>query len=133
MAVAFASGSINCSHNKYPARNPVQNINDPKAQIAATAGGRAQAVVQFTLKAGRPTCSRAGQRGESGCRVIDALRDLNFHDGPGHRDHVKITVDRDKASHRRLHRHVAAAADQFQRTGTGDARGGALRVPGDGQ
>ena len=44
---------------KYPARNPVQNVNDLKAQIAANEKGVQELrkmVAQFTLPWCRPTC-----------------------------------------------------------------------------
>ena len=69
---------------------------------------------------------------ESVRRVIDRLHDSEFYlrDGPGHRDQGEDHGRQEKArGDRRFHRHLAAAADQFQRAGAGDARRRALCVP----
>ena len=79
--------------------------------------------------------ARAGQRrGKRAPRDRPAARcGIFLRDGPGHRDQGEDHGRQDKArGHRRFHRHLAAAADQFQRARAGDARRRALRVPRDG-
>ncbi len=69
---------------------------------------------------------------ESVRRVIDRLHDcdIRLRDGPGHRHQGEDHGRQEEArGDRRLHRHLAAAADQLQRAGAGDARRRALRVP----
>ena len=80
--------------------------------------------------------ARAGQR-----RRERAARDrpparfiVRLCDGPGHRDQGEDHGRQGEArGDRRLHRHLAAAADQLQRARAGDARRRALRVPRDGR
>ncbi len=87
---------------KYPARNPVQNINDLKAQIAANEKGVRELrkmVTQFTLPVVRAYMAHVQDNAaESVRRVIDALRDFEFsyEMDQGTVIKVKITVDRDK-------------------------------------
>ncbi|MGA8411821.1 MAG: hydantoinase B/oxoprolinase family protein, partial [Xanthobacteraceae bacterium] len=87
---------------KYPARNPVQNINDLKAQIAANEKGVRELrkmVTQFTLPVVRAYMAHVQDNAaESVRRVIDALRDSEFsyEMDQGTVIKVKITVDRDK-------------------------------------
>ena len=125
---------------KYPARNPVQNINDIKAQIAANEKGVAELrkmVAQFTLPVVKAYMQHVQDNAaESVRRVIDRVHDAEFayEMDQGTVINVKITVDKNKrAGDRRFHRHLTAAADQFQRARTGDARRRALRVPRDGR
>ena len=77
---------------KYPARNPLQNVNDMKAQIAANEKGVQELrkmVAHFTLPVVRGLhAARAGQR-----RRKRAARDrpparcvIRIRDGPGHLD-----------------------------------------------
>ena len=125
---------------KYPARNPVQNINDIKAQIAANEKGVAELrkmVVHFTLPVVQAYMQHVQDNAaESVRRVIDRLHDAEFS-----YEMDQGTVDQgqdhgrqeEARGHRRFHRHLAAAADQFQRARAGDARGRALRVPRDGR
>ncbi len=114
---------------KYPARNPVQNINDIKAQIAANEKGVAELrkmVVHFTLPVVKAYMQHVQDNAaESVRRVIDraARCGIFLRDGPGHRDQGEDHGRQDKArGHRRFHRHLAAAADQFQRARAGHAR-----------
>jgi 5-oxoprolinase (ATP-hydrolysing) len=87
---------------KYPARNPIQNINDLKAQIAANEKGVRELrkmVTHFTLPVVQAYMGHVQDNAaESVRRVIDALRDSEFsYDmDQGTVIKVKITVDRDK-------------------------------------
>ena len=124
----------------YPARNPVQNINDLKAQIAANEKGVQELrkmVAHFTMPVVQAYMKHVQDNAaESVRRVIDRLHDSEFayRDGPGHRDQGEDHGRQEEArSHRRFHRHLAAAADQFQRAGAGDARRRALCLPRDGR
>src|SRR5215813_10741327 len=87
---------------RYPARNPVQNINDIKAQIAANAKGAqelARMVEQFTLPVVRAYMGHVQDNAaESVRRVIDRLHDcaFDYEMDQGTRIKVKITVDRRK-------------------------------------
>ena len=121
---------------KYPARNPLQNINDLKAQIAANEKGVQELhkmVAHFTLPVVQAYMQHVQDNAaESVRRVIDRLHDCAFayemdqgtvDQGEDHGRQGEARGDR------RFHRHLAAAADQFQRARAGDARGRALRVP----
>ena len=87
---------------KYPARNPVQNINDIKAQIAANEKGVAELrkmVAQFTLPVVRAYMQHVQDNAaESVRRVIDRLHDSEFsyEMDQGTFIKVKITVDKKK-------------------------------------
>jgi len=87
---------------KYPARNPVQNINDLKAQIAANEKGTQELrrmVEQFTLPVVHAYMQHVQDNAaESVRRVIDALHDSEFsyEMDQGTVIKVKITVDRQK-------------------------------------
>ncbi len=87
---------------KYPARNPVQNINDLKAQIAANAKGAQELrrmVEQFTLPVVHAYMQHVQDNAaESVRRVIDALHDsaFSYEMDQGTVIKVKITVDRQK-------------------------------------
>ena len=125
---------------KYPARNPVQNINDIKAQIAANEKGVAELrkmVTHFTLPVVKAYMQHVQDNAaESVRRVIDRLHDSEFsyEMDQGTVIKVKITVDKTNTrGDRRLHRHERAAADQFQCARAGDARSGTLCVPRDGR
>jgi 5-oxoprolinase (ATP-hydrolysing) len=87
---------------KYPARNPVQNINDIKAQIAANEKGVAELrkmVVHFTLPVVKAYMQHVQDNAaESVRRVIDRLHDAEFsyEMDQGTVINVKITVDKKK-------------------------------------
>src|SRR5437764_1779826 len=87
---------------KHPARNPQQNINDLKAQIAANAKGAqelAKMVEHFTLPVVQAYMQHVQDNAaESVHRVIDRLHDCEFayEMDQGTWIKVKITVDRDK-------------------------------------
>ena len=87
---------------KYPARNPVQNVNDMKAQIAANEKGVQELhkmVAQFKLPVVEAYMQHVQDNAaESVRRVIDRLHDSAF-DYPmdqGTWIKVKITVDKEK-------------------------------------
>ncbi|MEA2939418.1 MAG: hypothetical protein QOC56_2922, partial [Alphaproteobacteria bacterium] len=84
----------------YPARNPTQNINDLKAQIAANAKGAQELrkmVAHFTLPVVTAYMRHVQDNAaESVRRVIDALHDcaFDYEMDQGTRIKVTITVDR---------------------------------------
>jgi 5-oxoprolinase (ATP-hydrolysing) len=87
---------------KYPARNPIQNINDLKAQIAANEKGVQELrkmVAQFTLPVVQAYMQHVQDNAaESVRRVIDRLHDSEFsyEMDQGTVIKVKITVDKQK-------------------------------------
>jgi 5-oxoprolinase (ATP-hydrolysing) len=87
---------------KYPARNPVQNINDMKAQIAANEKGvfeLRKMVAQFGLEVVQAYMGHVQDNAaESVRRVIDRLHDSEFAYPMdlGTTIRVKITVDKEK-------------------------------------
>jgi 5-oxoprolinase (ATP-hydrolysing) len=87
---------------KYPARNPVQNINDLKAQIAANEKGVQELrkmVAQFTLPVVQAYMQHVQDNAaESVRRVIDRIHDSEFsyEMDQGTVIKVKITVDKGK-------------------------------------
>ncbi len=87
---------------KYPARNPTQNINDMKAQIAANEKGVAELrkmVTQFTMPVVQAYMKHVQDNAaESVRRVIDRLHDSEFsyEMDQGAFIKVKITVDKKK-------------------------------------
>ena len=87
---------------KYPARNPLQNINDLKAQIAANEKGVRELrkmTAQFTLPVVTAYMQHVQDNAaESVRRVIDRLHDSEFAYAmdQGTVIKVKITVDKDK-------------------------------------
>jgi 5-oxoprolinase (ATP-hydrolysing) len=87
---------------KYPARNPVQNVNDIKAQIAANEKGVAELrkmVEQFTLPVVRAYMGHVQDNAaESVRRVLDRLHDSEFsyEMDQGTVIKVKISVDKKK-------------------------------------
>ena len=103
---------------RYPARNPLQNVNDLKAQIAANEKG-VQELRKMTAHFTAPVVEAymghvQDNAAESVRRVIDRLHDSEFayEMDQGTVIRVKITVD--KAAREAtvvLHRHLAAAAD----------------------
>jgi len=87
---------------KYPARNPVQNVNDIKAQIAANEKGVAELrkmVTHFTMPVVRAYMQHVQDNAaESVRRVIDRLHDSEFsyEMDQGTVIKVKIMVDKKK-------------------------------------
>jgi 5-oxoprolinase (ATP-hydrolysing) len=87
---------------KYPARNPVQNINDIKAQMAANEKGVAELrkmVAQFTLPVVKAYMQHVQDNAaESVRRVLDRLHDAEYSYAmdQGTTINVKITVDKKK-------------------------------------
>jgi 5-oxoprolinase (ATP-hydrolysing) len=87
---------------RYPARNPLQNVNDLKAQIAANAKGAQELrkmVAQFTLPVVQAYMGHVQDNSaESVRRVIDRLHDcaFDYEMDQGTRIKVKITVDKTK-------------------------------------
>ncbi|MDO8878183.1 MAG: hydantoinase B/oxoprolinase family protein [Pseudolabrys sp.] len=87
---------------KYPARNPIQNVNDLKAQIAANEKGVAELrkmVKQFTLPVVKAYMGHVQDNAaESVRRVIDRLHDSEFsyEMDQGTVIKVRITVDKQK-------------------------------------
>jgi len=87
---------------KYPARNPVQNINDIKAQIAANEKGVAELrkmVTHFTLPVVKAYMQHVQDNAaESVRRVLDRLHDSEFsyEMDQGTVIKVRITVDKQK-------------------------------------
>src|SRR5207244_5085897 len=87
---------------RYPARNPLQNINDLKAQIAANAKGTHELrkmVAAFGLPVVRAYMGHVQDNAaESVRRVIDRIHDASFayEMDQGTWLKVKITVDKDK-------------------------------------
>jgi 5-oxoprolinase (ATP-hydrolysing) len=85
---------------KYPARNPIQNINDIKAQIAANEKGAAELrkmVTLFTMPVVQAYMQHVQDNAaESVRRVIDRLHDAEFsyEMDQGTVIKVKITVDK---------------------------------------
>ena len=102
----------------YPARNPVQNIADLKAQIAANEKGVQELrkmVRHFTLPVVRAYMRHVQDNAaESVRRVIDRLHDSSFTSemDQGTVIKVRIAVDQEETrSDGRLHRHERATAD----------------------
>src|SRR6476619_6729974 len=87
---------------KYPARNPVQNINDIKAQIAANEKGVAELrkmVTHFTLPVVKAYMHHVQDNAaESVRRVIDRLHESSFEYPMdlGTTIRVRISVDKKK-------------------------------------
>ena len=87
---------------KYPARNPIQNVNDLKAQIAANEKGVAELrkmVEQFTLPVVRAYMQHVQDNAaESVRRVIDRVHDAeySYEMDQGTFIKVKITIDKKK-------------------------------------
>ena len=87
---------------KYPARNPLQNVNDMKAQIAANEKGVAELrkmVTHFTLPVVKAYMKHVQDNAaESVRRVIDRLHDSSFEYPMdlGTTIRVKISVDKKK-------------------------------------
>jgi 5-oxoprolinase (ATP-hydrolysing) len=87
---------------KYPARNPLQNVNDIKAQIAANEKGVAELrkmVVHFTMPVVKAYMQHVQDNAaESVRRVIDRIHDSEFsyEMDQGTLIKVKISVDKEK-------------------------------------
>ena len=87
---------------KYPARNPLQNVNDIKAQIAANEMGLRELrkmVRYFTLRVVRAYMRHVQDNAAaSERRVIDRLHDSTFavETDQGNKIKVRITVDKDR-------------------------------------
>ena len=87
---------------KYPARNPLQNVNDIKAQIAANEMGLRELrkmVRYFTLRVVRAYMRHVQDNAaESVRRVIDRLHDSTFavETDQGNKIKVRIAVDKDR-------------------------------------
>jgi 5-oxoprolinase (ATP-hydrolysing) len=87
---------------RYPARNPLQNVNDIKAQIAANEKGVQELhkmVAQFTLPVVKAYMQHVQDNAaESVRRVIDRLHDsaFEYEMDQGTWIKVKIAVDKDK-------------------------------------
>jgi 5-oxoprolinase (ATP-hydrolysing) len=97
---------------KFPARNPLQNVNDLKAQIAANEKGVRELqkmIANFGLDVVRAYMGHVQDNAaESVRRVLDRLHDSEFflRDGPGHGDQSEDHRRQGEArSDRRLHRH----------------------------
>jgi len=94
--------SILLTGGKYPARNPTQNVNDLKAQIAANEKGVQELrkmVAQFTLPVVQAYMQHVQDNAaESVRRVIDRLHDSEFsyEMDQGTVIKVKISVDKSK-------------------------------------
>jgi 5-oxoprolinase (ATP-hydrolysing) len=87
---------------QYPARNPLQNINDLKAQIAANAKGAQElrkVVAQFTLPVVQAYMGHVQDNSaESVRRVIDRLHDCAFDYEMDQGTWIKVTITVDKAN-----------------------------------
>jgi 5-oxoprolinase (ATP-hydrolysing) len=85
---------------KYPARNPVQNVNDLKAQIAANQKGAhelRQMVAQFTLPVVEAYMRHVQDNAaESVRRVIDRLHDCAFAYEMDQGTWIKVAISVDK-------------------------------------
>jgi 5-oxoprolinase (ATP-hydrolysing) len=86
---------------KYPARNPVQNLNDMKAQIAANEKGVAELrkmVDQFTLPVVKAYMQHVQDNAaESVRRVIDRLHDAEYSYAMDQGTVIKVKISVDKA------------------------------------
>ena len=121
---------------RFPARNPVQNVNDLKAQIAANEKGVHELhkmVRHFTLPVVRAYMRHVQDNAaESVRRVIDRLHDASFAVEMDQGTVIKVRIKVDKQEARGdggLHRHQSAAIEQFQCARAGNARRGAVCVP----
>jgi 5-oxoprolinase (ATP-hydrolysing) len=87
---------------KYPARNPLQNVNDLKAQIAANEKGVQELhkmVAQFTLPVVEAYMQHVQDNAaESVRRVIDRLHDSQFEYEMDQGTCIKVRISVDKAS-----------------------------------
>ncbi len=87
--------------NKYPARNPLQNVNDIKAQIAANEKGVQELnkmVAQFTLPVVEAYMQHVQDNAaESVRRVIDRLHDASFAYQMDQGTFIRVRISVDKA------------------------------------
>ncbi len=120
----------------WPARNPVQNVNDLKAQIAANAKGVSELrrmIEHFGLETVEAYMGHVQDNAEESVRrVLDRLAYSEAESVSDQGAVIKVKNHGRPGSprgDRRLHRNLAAAADQLQCAGTGDARCGALCLP----
>ena len=140
-AASASRSSTTCSPApNIPARNPLQNVNDLKAQIAANEKGVQELrkmVAQFTLPVVEAYMQHVQDNAaESVRRVIDRLHDCAFayEMDQGTLIKVKITVDKDKREATVDFTGTSPQqTDQFQRARAGDARRRALCLPRDGR
>ncbi len=102
---------------KYPARNPVQNINDIKAQIAANEKGVAELrkmVAQFTLPVVRAYMQHVQDNAAESVRRVHrpaARQRICLRDGPGHHDQGAHFGRQEKTrGDGRFHRHFARSS-----------------------
>ena len=123
----------------YPARNPLQNVNDLKAQIAANEKGVRELkrmVEMFSLEVVEAYMGHVQDNAdESVRRVLDKLADGEaraFRSGRGDQGQDQRR-QREARGDGRFHRHVAAAGVEFQRARAGDARRDPLCVSGHGR
>ena len=121
---------------KYPARNAEQNVADMKAQVAANERGVQELrrmVEQFGLAVVHAYMGHVKDNAaEQVRRVIDRLqrRVVRLRDGRRREDRGdRHGRSQGAAREDRLHRHLAAAAEQLQRAVGGGQGGGALRLP----
>ena len=86
---------------KYPARNPLQNVNDMKAQIAANEKGvqeMRKTVAHFTLPVVRAYMQHVQDNAaESVRRVIDRIHDASFAYEMDQGTWIKVRISVDKA------------------------------------
>ena len=126
---------------KYPARNPVQNVNDLKAQIAANEKGVQELrkmVAHFTLPVVQAYMQpRAGQRGRKRApRDRPAARFSRSHIAMDQGTVIKVKITVDKKKREATVDFTGTSPQQpnnFNAPGAGDARGRALCLPRDGR
>ena len=118
---------------KYPARNPLQNVNDMKAQIAANEKGVQELrkmVAHFTLPVVRAYMQHVQDNAaESVRRVIDRLHDCAFEYEMDQGTWIKVKISVDKEKREATVDFTGTSPqqnDQFQRARAGHARGRAL-------
>ena len=121
---------------KYPARNPLQNINDLKAQIAANEKGvqeLGKMVRHFTLPVVHAYMRHVQDNAaESVRRVIDRLHDSAFAVEMDQGAIIKVRISVDKKRRKATVDFTGTSPQlpvEFQRTRAGDARRRTLRVP----
>ena len=120
----------------YPARNPTQNINDLKAQVAANEMGvheLRKMVQHFTLPAVKAYMNHVQDNAaESVRRVIDRLHDSEFAVEMDQGTVIKVQIKVDKARREATVDFTGTSPQQpnnFNAPGAGDPRRGTLRVP----
>ena len=125
-----------CARANTPRAIPAQNIADLKAQIAACEKGVQELrkmVAHFGLDVVHAYMQHVQDNAEEQVRrVLDVLQRRQLRLRDGRRRVIKVKVSIDKTSRTgidRLHRHLAAAPEQFQRALGRVHGGGALRLP----